>query len=332
MKILFMYPKSSGLVSYIEKDANILSAKHNISLFPFHRIRHDLPLLVKQVSQCDLVFNWFCGLHALATNLLSKILRKYSITVVGGYEVARIPEINYGQFIGGKHSFITTWGLSLTDLVFTVSEYSYRNTINNTQVSPDKVKMIYHGFSEDVFKRDQTIKKRNLVITIGNINKVSAINKGLALFVESAKVLPDVDFMLIGADKDGTGEKLKRTSSPNVIFQGGLWGESLAAVCNQAKVYVQASVHESFGCAVAEAMLCGCVPVVSNRAALPEVVGDTGFYIKSLTPEELAVKIKHALSIFHKKEEEAMKRIRDRFPLSVRKKRILEEIDGLANR
>ena len=203
--------------------------------------------------------------------------------------------------------------------------------IDNTKIPDNKLRMIYHGFSEETFKRDRRVKKRNLVITIAKITNESAVNKGLELFVKSAKFIPDVEFMLIGPDIDGTGECLRKTSPKNVTFSGGIYGKSLAEICNQAKVYVQSSIHESFGCSVAEAMLCGCVPVVSNTSALPEVVGDTGLYIRNFAPEELAAQINDALEISHKKEDEVINRIRERFHLSLRKQRILEEIDRLTH-
>ena len=63
-----------------------------------------------------------------------------------------------------------------------------------------------------------------------------------------------------------------------------------------AKVCVQISAVESFGCALAEAMLCECVPVVTNRGALPEVVCDTGFYVPYKDNKATAEAIKKALS------------------------------------
>ena len=53
-------------------------------------------------------------------------------------------------------------------------------------------------------------------------------------------------------------------------------------------MYVQASRHEGFGLAVAEAMLAGCVPVVMNVTAMPEVVGDAGVLIESQEPAAVA--------------------------------------------
>ena len=47
-----------------------------------------------------------------------------------------------------------------------------------------------------------------------------------------------------------------------------------------AKIYIQFSKHESFGCSVAEAMQFGCIPIVSDSYSLPEVVGNCGLIIK----------------------------------------------------
>ena len=64
-------------------------------------------------------------------------------------------------------------------------------------------------------------------------------------------------------------------------FTGWLSDEELQDLYRRASVYVQASRHEGFGLAVAEAMLAGCVPVVMNVTAMPEVVGDAGVLIDS---------------------------------------------------
>lgn len=96
MKILFIYPKSSGFGSFIEKDAKILASKHEVDILPFDRIRYDLLAVLSQVRKCDVVFNWFCGLHALGSNLIAKLFSKKFVTVIGGYEVASIPEYDSG--------------------------------------------------------------------------------------------------------------------------------------------------------------------------------------------------------------------------------------------
>ena len=97
----------------------------------------------------------------------------------------------------------------------------------------------------------------------------------------------------------------------------------------KAKVYEQASRHESFGCSLAEAMLCECIPVVSRNAAIPEVVGDCGFYVNDLNPESVAGNVKEALNVSNDLRENARERIRTHFPLEKRKRELLIAVESL---
>jgi len=196
-------------------------------------------------------------------------------------------------------------------------------------VDPKKVKMIYHGFSANLNGIDAPLEKEKIVITIGTVSSETIITKGLKLFVESAKLLPDTKYLLIGPDKDGALNRLKETAPINVEFLGGIYGLNLVELCGRAKVYVQASVHESFGCSLAEAMLCECIPVVSRNGAIPEVVGDTGLYLDELTAEKLAEKVKCALAIPEDFGKLARNRIIEKFPLTKRREEILEAVRGL---
>jgi len=92
----------------------------------------------------------------------------------------------------------------------------------------------------------------------------------------------------------------------------------------KAKVYCQLSAHESFGVALAEAMSCCCVPVVTRRYALPEVVGDAGFYVPYNDPKATAEAIRKALK--SNKGRKARERIKKYFSIKTREKRLIEEI------
>ena len=92
--------------------------------------------------------------------------------------------------------------------------------------------------------------------------------------------------MLAGKWLDDAVEELRNRGGHNVELTGWLSDEDLLDAYRRAAVYVQASRHEGFGLAVAEAMLAGCVPVVMNVTAMPEVVGDAGVLIESQDPED----------------------------------------------
>jgi len=89
-----------------------------------------------------------------------------------------------------------------------------------------------------------------------------------------------------------------------------------------------ASYHESFGVALAEAMACKCVPVVTRRAALPEVVGDCEIYVPYDDAEATAKAIGKALG-----EEELGKSARERvvnmFSIEERERKLTELISTL---
>lgn len=73
-----------------------------------------------------------------------------------------------------------------------------------------------------------------------------------------------------------------------IVTLGYVSDEDLVKLYNLAAVYCQPSHYEGFGLPVLEAMSCGCPVVVSNRGALPEIVGDAGIYINPADARSIA--------------------------------------------
>ena len=105
--------------------------------------------------------------------------------------------------------------------------------------------------------------------------------------------------------------------------------EVLKETLVRATVYVQASAHEGFGMSLAEAMLVGCVPVVSSRGAIPEVVGANGVYLDDLSPRSLAGGIRDGLDRTQDLGSRARDQILANFPLEIRRDGLLEEAANL---
>ncbi len=82
---------------------------------------------------------------------------------------------------------------------------------------------------------------------------------------------------------------------------------------------MQASRHEAFGLSLAEGMLCGAVPVVTDAGALPEVVGDTGVVIGSPDPGDIAAGIRRALALGPEAGRSAQDRVGSRFTIDQRR-------------
>lgn len=334
MKILFVHQR---LMSFVKKDMDILSSKHELReiQFPnhgnFRNLLKSILKIWKGVLWCDLTFSWFGKLNAFFAILFSKILGKKSVVVAGNDDVFKF--VYNGQPYGILAHPIKKWfsyyAFQNADQILAVSNTSLEEAVNNAKADAGKTKMIYHGFDPDRFKKLPSVQKEKMVVTVGRVTDETFIQKGLKLFVESARYFTDTQFVLVGPFDDSSIERLKEIAPLNVTFTGWFDDERLIEILSKASVYVQASIHEAFGCSIAEAMLCECIPVVSLRTALPEVVGDCGFYVDRFDPEALAGKIKEALYAPRELGKRSQEWIAEKFPLERRRRELLAALELL---
>lgn len=73
-----------------------------------------------------------------------------------------------------------------------------------------------------------------------------------------------------------------------VQFLGAISEEEKIALFRRCRVYVQPSLFEGFGLAIAEAMACGAPVVCSPVGSIPEVVGDAGLMVAGDDPRAIA--------------------------------------------
>ncbi len=329
-RILFVRTTTS---SFIEQDIQILRNNFVVRVIDpaLSRIYSKSTLITllnftKGILWADVAFSWFAGFHAFLAVLLSTIFRKKSIVVSGGYDVANEPSINYGvmRFPKSKSARMTKFALKHADKVLAVSEFNKSEALN--YVDPNKIELVYNAVDCDKFKSEGK-KNEDLVITVGAVTYNTLKKKGLEAFVRTAAYLPNIKFILIGQPYDNSIELLKAIAPSNVEFMGYIPFDKLPKWYQKAKVYCQLSYHESFGLSLAEAMACECVPVVTSNAALPELVGDTGFYVPYGDPEATAEAIRKALKSDAGKI--ARERVKRLFPIESRQKALIKIIGRL---
>ncbi|GAI46095.1 unnamed protein product, partial [marine sediment metagenome] len=136
-------------------------------------------------------------------------------------------------------------------------------------VKPRKHSMIYNAV--DCPGLTGSINKEKIVLTVGMVGKISSLVKGHFLFLEVARRIPDVKFILYGQHKDNTIEKLREKAAKNVEFIDHSSRKDLLELYRKSMIYAQLSYDESFGVSVIEAMACGCTPFVTSNGALPEI-------------------------------------------------------------
>lgn len=205
------------------------------------------------IYKFDVIYIWFADIHAFPLIIFAKLFRKKSVMTVGGWEVANCPEIAYGNQRNKWRGMVTRWCLRNVNIVLVPSEaYKY---ITKSIEPMASVCVIPNAIDKSLCEHALPIKSDKIVTALYTL-KFTSILKGIPTFEAAAKQVPYECIIYEGIGHDILMDKLR-----------------------EAKVYCQLSYTESFGVTNLEAMACGCVPVVTNRDALPEIIGDTGVVV-----------------------------------------------------
>jgi glycosyltransferase involved in cell wall biosynthesis len=317
-RILFVYNVHRR---FVDIDRALLSEQYDVQEWYQPTRWVNLPALFQAVRRCDLVFCWFASWHALMPVWLARLLGKPAHVHIGGYDVARVPAAGYGSQRGGLRKAVSRAVIHSATTMTASSDFLRSEAINNSGADPKRITTLYLGIVpvSPNGASPQSLKKQDLILTVGGIWRENLLRKGLLPFVRAAKLLPDLSFVLAGDFFDSSVEVLKAEAAPNVKITGHVSDEKLGELYNVAKVYVQASLHEGFGMSVGEAMLAGCIPVVTHNGSLPEVVGDAGVYAASNDPGDIAIAIRQALTMGASDAEAARKRVLTHFSLDQRR-------------
>lgn len=311
MRILYVVARRSR---FTDIDREALAAQHEI----VDLMGRPSPRAILAAARADAVVVWFAGWHAFLPVTVAWLLRKPSLVITGGYDVASEP--GYGMQHGGVRQFVARWSLRRATRLMANSESGGREA---RRAAPRaQIDVVHHGIPELV--AEMPGGARSGALTVGAIDGPNLVRKGLHAFVRAAAAFPDEPFVLVGKEHDAAAAAELRAAAPsNVEFAGFVDDDELARRYASAAVYVQASTHEGFGMAVAEAMLAGCVPVVAPIGALPEVVGDTGVVIED---GDVEAAVRKALPLAPA--QAARERVLERFTLEQRAAGLLASLDA----
>jgi len=316
---------------FLKRDIAILDSHFEIRTAPRFNCRRPLRgiqsvfKILRGTFWADVTFSQFADAHAFLAVSFSKVLRKKSIVVVGGYEVARVPEIRYGAMLNPVYAQVVRFILKHADRVLTTAESLQKDAVVNAGVHGHNIKTVPECYDSRFWQRSG--EKENAVITVAHIKDSVVRRKGLEVFVEAANYLPEAKFILIGPHVDASVARLKSMAPSNVEFPGFVPEAELPKWYSGAKVYCQLSRYEGLPNALCEAMLCECVPVGTEYCGIPLAIGDTGFYVPYGNVGATVEAIKKALH--SDKGKEARKRIAGMFPLHRRQRELITEIEGL---
>lgn len=261
MKLLFCGQMMSPFIS---QDADLLKSKYDVDIvnidmifsvrWGFMRyILYFFTSTIFKIYNTDIVYIWFVDYHTIPLVIAAKLFGKRSVVTVGGWEVSKCEEIGYGNQLNFIRGMVTRWCLRNATYVSVPSE-AYRKItqivepLSNIYVVPNAIDIKLCSQKSNGI--------RSGAITAGYTLKTNELLKGIYTFREAALKLPY------------NCEVIERMPH-----------EELMELLRKTKVYCQLSYTESFGMTILESMACGCVPVVTDRDAPPEVIGDTGVVV-----------------------------------------------------
>jgi glycosyltransferase involved in cell wall biosynthesis len=141
---------------------------------------------------------------------------------------------------------------------------------------------IVNGYDTKKWKITDEKRIKNSFLTVSfAIDKIGYYRKGIDLIIQAAIMFPQYQFTIVGK------VLLQETCPANLQMINNLPQKELLKIYNQHQYYLQLSMFEGFPNALCEAMLCGCIPIGSDVAGIPDIIGKTGYILKKKDKNDL---------------------------------------------
>jgi len=282
--ILFVY---TGFSTFVKNDFHILSSAHTVEKYQFAPVKgisknawqmfKQLFFLLIHGWKYDVFYCWFADYHSFLPVLFAKIFGKKAFVVIGGYDVCRIRNMNYGAFCTPFRGWFCANSMRKASCVLPVSKYVARKV---KVIAPATKTIMIYNCVPAIPSNTSEIQKTDTILTVGLIdNERTFFLKGIDTFIEIARQLPGFHFQIVGINQETLSHK-QGNIPINLCLCGRVSPEELGSFYQKARIYCQLSRSESFGVSIAEAMSYGAYPIVTNEGGMPEVVGAVGAVVE----------------------------------------------------
>jgi glycosyltransferase involved in cell wall biosynthesis len=312
--------------SFIQRDIERLAEKNVVDYCHLPKKKfHYFMKLVKTIKKNDISIFWFADFTAFVGILVCRLINKKAVVIVGGYELAAIPELNYGGLKTKFSTWRVKWILKKANQVIFVDESLQKEAEKKLALGNNNFQVIPTGFDGKYFQAAG--EKKDVILTVASVSTKEIVKlKGLDFFIEAAPYFPEMKFRIVGINGEAKSW-LQAKSSENVEFIGFVNQEKLKKQYQEAKIYCQLSLREGLPNSICEAMLCECIPVGSNINGIPKAIGDTGVLWKNRDLKSLKNCLQEALQIPTGKP--ARERILTQFSEGKRKESLQQVIERL---
>jgi alpha-1,3-rhamnosyl/mannosyltransferase len=196
--------------------------------------------------------------------------------------------------------------LSRAAAVLVDSEFVRQEVLTTFGVDPTRVHTVHLGVSSTFRPRNSletlaTLRAFDLehgryVLAIGTIEPRKNLRHVLVAHTRLPETLRARFPLVIGGAPGWRSSPLERelrglAADGRIRFIGHVPGRSLPDLYAGAAAFVFPSLYEGFGLPPLEAMASGVPVLVSDRASLPEVVGDAALMLDPECPDDTAMKL-----------------------------------------
>ena len=329
--------------SFVEVDIAILSKRYELLLnlypwrkkwmTPFLMIRQ-IGFLLANVRSTKSIIISSGGYWSLVPALFGKLFSIPVFIILNGSDCASLPFVNYGNLRSFLLRQVCRISFHYASMLLPVSQSLVKT--KNTYYSRDnsffqgylhffpqistKYHVIFNGLDEQFWDKDPSVAKEPHSF-ISVFSPSQFMLKGGDLILSMGRRFPHCQFYMAGIKEPPAGT----LATPNVHFLGRLDSGELRHYYSLCQYHFQLSIFEGFGCTLAEAMLCRCIPIGSDVNMIPEIIGDTGFILPHRDPDLLEDLISKVLENSNQEQlgGEARKRIIENFSIAAREQQLL---------
>ena len=289
----------------------------------------------------DAYYIRFADWHSAIIAFFGRLYRRKFYMVIGGFDVASIPQLNYGAHRDPLRSRMVKYALkhAFCLLPNSPSMIYYENRFIREKVTyggirhfipgiRTRIEVVPNGFDHKRFRPLPGIGKQKMAMTVAVIDGQRAFRiKGIDRFIETARQLPGYEFLIVGISA-GFLDRINIPIPANLRTMEYTPTEELIRLYSGASVFCLFSLSEGSPNVLCEAMLCECIPVGTDVTSIPGIIGDTGFVVRQNIQRAYTENVRMAFDADQNMGKAARRRITENYNLEQREQKIISLLSG----